>query len=196
MPDYHHCSDSELIYLLNNEDEQAFTAIYDRYWNMLVNYAFGLTRSEDDAADIVQEIFISIWNRRLTLSLQGALSAYLIRSARYLSLRTLIKDANRSVFIERLAQRMEQFHLDPEHIDVKKLAQSIDKAVASLPRKMQRIYLLSRDEHLSHKEIAAELGIAETTVKKQINNALKIIALRLNTRIYFLLIAALFRKLL
>ncbi|AYL94352.1 RNA polymerase sigma factor [Mucilaginibacter celer] len=194
MRDYYNYSDHELISLLNLEDQRAFATIYDRYWSMLVNYVYGLTRSEDDAVDIVQELFVSVWNRRLSFSLDGALSAYLVKSARYSSLRTLTRDANRTAFIERLSRRIEQFHVDPEHIDVRRLAECIDKAVSSLPAKMQRIYLMSRDEQLSHKEIARALGIAETTVKKQINNALKIIALKLNTRLTIMILAALIKK--
>lgn len=71
-----------------------------------------------------------------------------------------------------------------EKISLDELQRNIDRAIAELPSKMQTVFLLSRDEQLSHWEIAEKLAIAEGTVKKQISNALKIISERIKPRLY------------
>ncbi|MFC4211252.1 RNA polymerase sigma factor [Pedobacter lithocola] len=170
-------SDKELLQLLQKGDEAAFSEIFNRYWERLASYSIGLTKSEEESADIVQEIFISIWNRREALTINGSLAAYLIKSAKNLSLRYIQRNNHSTEFVEKLAEFIADNSQDiEENISVKELQLEIDNAVAKIPKKMLTIYLLSRDEQLSYREISKKLNISEGTVKKQISNALKIIS--------------------
>lgn len=183
MASVNELSDNDLLLRLKNGEHTAFTEIYNRFWEKMMNYAVKLTKSEDEAADIVQEIFVSIWNRKESLEVKGPLGAYLIKSVRNLSLKYIEKNIHKENFIERLGYHFENTTAQTEDdISVKELQKNIDTAVSKLPGKMRQVYVLSRDEQLSHKEIAQKLGISELTVKKQINNALKLIAksLKLN----------------
>lgn len=181
MSYYRVCTDDELIPLLNKGDEAAFTEMYDRYWEKMASYAFRLTRSEEEAADIVQEIFVSLWNRREMLEVKGTLVSYLIKSTRNLSLRYIERNITKHDFLERLSATMQHALAEfDDPISLKQLQEHIDGRVEKLPSKMREIYILSREEQLSHREIAQKLGIAETTVKKQINNALKILSNSMN----------------
>ena len=177
MTSYSSYSDQELLSLLKEGDRVSFTEIYNRYWEKMASYAIRLTKSEDEAADIVQEIFVSLWNRSETVEVKGTLISYLIKATRNLSLRYMEKNIARNSFLERLSiQQRNGVSEIVEGIIVKELQLDIDRAVATLPAKMQQIYLLSRNEQRSYREIAQLLGIAEGTVKKQISNALKIIS--------------------
>ena len=174
-------TDTELISLLNKGDDSAFTEIYERYWEKMADYAIRLTRSEEEGADIVQEIFVSLWNRKEVLEVKGSLISYLIKSTRNLSLRYIEKNITKHNFLERFSVHMQDALTNfDDKISVKQLQDHIDGTVEKLPKKMRQIYILSRDEQLSHREIAQKLGIAETTVKKQISNALKILSGSLN----------------
>jgi RNA polymerase sigma-70 factor (family 1) len=184
MPSLSHLPDSELILLIKQEEEQAFTEIYNRYWEKMASYAIRLTKSEEEAADIVQEIFVSLWNRRAILVIKSTLGAYLIRSTRNLCLRYIERNINTFDFLDKITEQAVDSSLNiEESISLKELQENIDLGIAKLPKKMREVYLLSRDEQLSYREIAKKLDIAEGTVKKQISNALKIIADSLNGKL-------------
>lgn len=179
-----HVPDLELVLLINQEEEQAFTEIYNRYWEKMASYAVRLTKSEEEAADIVQEIFVSIWNRRTTLTIKSTLGAYLIRSTRNLCLRYIERNIHTDNFLDKITEQAVDNSLNiEESISLKELQENIDLGIAKLPKKMREVYLLSRDEQLSYREIAEKLSIAEGTVKKQVSNALKIIADSLNGKL-------------
>jgi len=174
---YDKLSDIELTALLKEGDDAAFTEIYNRYWEKMASYAIRLTKSSDEGADIIQEMFVSLWNRRESLEVRGTLISYLIKGTRNLSLKYIEKNLTKHRFLERLSVVSQDLSSEiEENLSAKELQQYVDGAVAKLPGKMKEIYLLSRDEQLSHREISQRLGIAEGTVKKQISNALKIIS--------------------
>lgn len=184
MPSLSHLPDSELILLIKQKEEQAFTEIYNRYWEKMASYAIRLTKSEEEAADIVQEIFVSLWNRRNILVIKSTLGAYLIRSTRNLCLRYIERNINTCDFLDKITEQAVDNSLNiEESISLKELQENIDLGIAKLPKKMREVYLLSRDEQLSYHEIAKKLNIAEGTVKKQVSNALKIIADSLNGKL-------------
>ncbi len=175
-PNYKVQTDQELLILLKRGDRAAFTEIYDRYWEKMADYAVRLTRSTEEAADIVQDIFISIWNRRTILDDQIPIAPYLMRSTRNLGLRFIRDNIHRHQILEQLSAAAKQVRdAGGDLLHFKQLQQRIDAIVETLPPKMKEVYVLSRVGQLSHKEIAGRLGIAESTVKKQINNAIKVI---------------------
>lgn len=168
-------TDEQLLLSLREGEEGAFTEIYNRHWEQMALYVLKVIRSREEARDIVQEVFVSIWRRRQELVISSTLIAYLLRSVRNLSIRYIERNLNRYQFLDILTEHAD--HLTGQSavnlIELKQLEDRVDKAVAALPPKMREVYLLSRQENLSYREIAQKLGIAETTVKKQVSNALK-----------------------
>jgi len=176
MASYSSFHDDDLVDFLKSGDYQAFSEIYNRYWEKMAIYAIRITKSQEEGADIVQEMFVSIWNRRDVIDVKGNLPAYLIRGTKNLSLKYLEKNLRKNHFMDRLSVITDYLTIDVEqNLSVKELQDSIDAAVEKLPSKMKQVYILSRCDQLTHREIAEKLGLAQTTVKKQINNALKII---------------------
>jgi RNA polymerase sigma-70 factor (ECF subfamily) len=170
-------SENMLISLLKQGNENAFSEIYNRFWGKMVSYAVRLIKSEEEAADIVQEIFISLWKRRETLKIRSGLQIYLIGSTRNLCLRYIERNIHTENFEDKINKQIIDFSQNIEDkISFNELKALVDKGVAKMPKKMREVYLLSRDEQLSYHQIAEKLDIAEGTVKKQISNALKIIS--------------------
>ncbi|MCO5240817.1 MAG: RNA polymerase sigma-70 factor [Chitinophagaceae bacterium] len=171
---YRQLTDDALMQLLRNSDAKAFEEIYHRYWERLALQVLKITRSREDARDIVQEVFVSIWKRRTEIELKGPLIAYLLKSVRNVAIRYIEKNITRNNYLQTLSDSTCRDTADPGlYSEYRELQHKLDRAVASLPPKMQEVYLLSRNESMSYKEIADHLGIAENTVRKQLSNALK-----------------------
>lgn len=187
-------TDKVLCELLKDGDEKAFAALYDRYWTTIYSNAMKILRSESDAEDVVQELFESIWKRREQLNIHSSIAGYLHTSARYLAIHHIEKNVNLFGYDEALAEAFEEvdFLRIESEMDAKTLEVAIDKIVETLPEKMKAVFLLSRKEQLSHKEIAEKLQISEETVKKQVYNALKLIRRSLGTIPLVVIIATIY----
>lgn len=173
-------SDDELVELLSKGHKEAFTEIYKRYHAALYIHVFNKLRNREEARDIIQELFASLWNNHTTYVIQTGLSAYLFTSARY----KVFDYISRKGVIERhlssIVYIIDRQEIITDHLVREKLMTSIiNDEIASLPKKMREIFELSRKEHLTHKQIGSLLGLSEMTIKKQVNNALKILRSRL-----------------
>jgi RNA polymerase sigma-19 factor, ECF subfamily len=160
-----------------DDDKDAFTMLYRRYWEQLFETAAKALRSKDDAADLVQDVFLSIWNRKHELNITGSLAAYLQTSVKYKAINYIEKNITRRDYLALLTEMLVTYQPpDAEsQLQIKELQRVIQTAVDQMPNKMREVYLLSRQQHLSHKEIAERLGISDETVKKHIQHALQLI---------------------
>lgn len=173
---YQESCDAELLQLLIKGDIKAFDEIYRRYWEPLSKYAYRLTRSSDEVCDIVQDVFVSIWKRRQDLNISGTLKSYLFKCIQNLSLRYIQKNIHHRNYLATLTDFTSGLYpATSRDLECSDIESKLNGVVAKLPGKMQTIFVMSRRQYLSHKEIADQLGIAETTVKKQVGNALKYI---------------------
>ena len=185
-------TDETLLSLVGDGDKEAFTMLYRRYWESLFATAAKALRSKTDAADLVQDIFLSIWNRRHDLQITGSLAAYLQTSVRYKVIKYIEKNITRRDYLVLLTEVLVNYQPpDAEsQLQIKELQHAIQSAVEQMPNKMREVYQLSRKHHLSHKEIAERLAISDETVKKHIQHALQIIktAISLNATTFAVLI--------
>lgn len=189
MSDFKTLSDNELITLLKEGKETAYTQIYDRYYYLMFVFAYKKLRDKEIAKDFVQELFIKLWEKRESIREDGNLAQYL-----YISLRSRIID----FFIhEKVHHKYLDFLKDyvnenrSEYTDhlirEKQLAIYIENQIQLLPKKMKIIFELSRKGNLTNREIANELSTTESNVSHQISNALKILRKKLNIVIYLTL---------
>jgi RNA polymerase sigma-70 factor (family 1) len=188
MPDYSTYSDEQLLAFVKKHDVAAFTEIYNRFRGLLYIYARKITNDGVNAEDIVQDIFIKLWDNRASLVLKSSLSSYLYTAVRYKFFDLVAHQKVRSDYAA-LFQRYLDVSENPveEYINEKELTLLIEREVANLPDKMRQIFELSRNNGLSHKEIALQLGIAEKTVKNQVNNALKTLRTKLGAAAFLML---------
>jgi RNA polymerase sigma-70 factor (family 1) len=170
-------TDEALVEMLSGDDANAFTALYRRYWERLFLNAERVLRSGGDAGDVVQEVFTSVWNRRRELNITGSVLGYLQTSIKYTAIHFIEKNITRRDYLALLTRaETGSYAQDGEAIVQLKAVQTvIYKTVEQMPPKMKEVYLLSREEQLSHREIADRLQISPRTVKKHLQNALQLI---------------------
>ncbi|HVK48592.1 MAG TPA: RNA polymerase sigma-70 factor [Pseudobacter sp.] len=184
---YSRLSDIELVQLLKSSDEAAFNEMYGRYHGLLYIYACRITRNNDEAADMLQELFMQIWDKRALLEIGNSLRGWLYAAVRYKFFDRLDKLKVREEYLRSLQQFTEEgMYSTDEYIRAKELAALIEAGISSLPAKMQEIFSLSRKQELSHREIADQLQVTEKTVKNQVHNALRILRSKLGLFGYLL----------
>lgn len=187
------CTDQELLILMIQDDRTAFDVIYFRYWKPLFLNAGKIVRNNDEAEDIVQEVFISLWKRRSELSNIISLTSYLHGAVRFRSLSYIRNNLYKNNYLSSLKSIFEEgVDMVNEYINLEELNGVIDTEISKLPPKMREIFVLSRVEQMSHSEIAEHLNISDKTVKKQINRSLNLFRLVLNEKSGNLLALAMF----
>lgn len=180
MLPYQTLTDQELVSLLREGNHTAYTEIYNRYSGPLYLHAYNKLRNREEAKDILQELFTVIWNNRSQLEFHTGLSAYLYTAIRNRIFKYIAHKQHQENYIASIQQSVNDGVCITDHLARQnQLAAIIEKEIDTLPQKMKEIFLLSRRSQLSHKEIAQQLSIAEPTVKKQVNNALKILRVKL-----------------
>ncbi|QEM02584.1 RNA polymerase sigma-70 factor [Mucilaginibacter rubeus] len=187
MEHYSKLTDEKLILLLKENDHKAYAQIYDRYKFILHAHAINKLRDREEARDIIQEVFTYLWAKREQIVFTGNLSGYLYGAVR----NAILNKMSRKRVHEKYHDSMKAFAL-PEQIVTDHrvrenlLRENIEREIAMLPPKMKAVFIMSRKEYLSHREIAWKLEISEQTVNKQITNALKILKVKLGIVIYLL----------
>ncbi|ACU05339.1 RNA polymerase sigma factor [Pedobacter heparinus] len=181
MTTYGSYTDLELAALLRGGDQYAFSEIYDRYMPLLLRHAVDMLHDEDQAQDVVQDIFQMLWEKAGELEIHTSFSAFLYKATRFRVLKQIRHSKIASQYTELVKTEFEKgVASTDEAIDEKELAFKIEKGLAKLPAKMREVFELSRMQDLSHKEIAKQLHLSDHTVKRQVSNALKIMRESLN----------------
>ncbi|AWO01983.1 RNA polymerase subunit sigma-24 [Chitinophaga alhagiae] len=169
-------------------DPEAFAQLFRAYHQPLAEYVHRLTESQEMTEDIVQDVFIKLWMKRETLPELNNFVHYLFILSRNRTFNCLREKANKQVRQMRWASQFEKVTTQdapPPEEDYRAL---IDVAVAQLPPQQQKVYFLSRYQHLKHKEIAAQLGISIETAKKHMKLALRSITQYVRAHINALLL--------
>ena len=175
---YSSLTDTELTALLNVKNQEAYAEIYNRYAPKVYSQVNQMLRNEDAAKDVVQELFIAIWNKADHISAKGNLGGYLYVAAQNSVLKIIRKGRLEIDYLESLSELANEIEDEQgSDYDVEILYTMIKQEIANLPDKMRTIFEMSRKGDLSYREIALELGISENTVRKQVSNALKIVRL-------------------
>jgi RNA polymerase sigma-70 factor (ECF subfamily) len=173
--------DQELIALLREGNREAFAEIYQRYWTIMYMHALKMLRSEDDARDVVQEIFTSLWLKGQSINPNVNLAGYLFISTKNKVLDLIAQKRVRMDYLGSLAAFAEAHNNETlTDIEEKELMQALQREIEQLPAKMKQIFEMRINRHLTYKEIADELNISDKTVKKQISNAIGIIRPKLH----------------
>lgn len=162
-------------------DELTFSYIYEQYWASLFKYVIRILPDQSDAADVIQETFITFWELREKQQHIKSIKAYLFIMARNLAFKRFRMHLRQHEFQENFIAFHSQWdQATQQSIETKDLSSLIDGEIDKLPERMREVFILSRKEHLSYQEIAEKLGISDATVKKQISNALKYLRLRID----------------
>jgi RNA polymerase sigma-70 factor (family 1) len=165
---YDHYTDEELLSFIKNDDVASFRILYDRYWKQLLLKANHLLRSNQDAEDVVHDVFTDIWKRKNEIDLETSFRAYVGAAVNYSCLRKL---AERKV----IAINAESESADlstQQYLSLRELQKRFNLALGELPEKCRLIFRMSREEGLSDKEIASKLQLSLPTIRTQIHRAI------------------------
>lgn len=168
-------SNTELVKLLKKGDMAAFDAIYNIYCHKLHEFVIRYVKQEEDAEGIVQEVFIKIWEARNKIDVYASFESFLFTIAYNTTISLLRKRVSVSKSREYL-KSLQQIDTADQIIDeiyFNELNQKVQSLLKQLTPRQKQIYLLSREESLSHKEIAKKLNISENTVKNHLVTTLK-----------------------
>lgn len=156
-------------------DRSAFEDLFFEYFYDLCSYAFQITKSEQKAKDIVQEVFYKLWKRREQWTIHSSLKAYLFRSVRNEALNQVNHEQHRQDTREELSILKDVRRSDyekPLNEDDERLLEQIWNIVRELPQRRRSVFVLHRKHGLSYKEIAEILDISRKTVENHMGLAL------------------------
>jgi RNA polymerase sigma-70 factor (ECF subfamily) len=160
--------------LLSQGNREAFDILFSRHWEALYKSAFFILKDEDASKDVVQDVFIWLWENRTRLNI-NSLKSYLHAAVKFKVANYIRSGKIRESFFGELAgAKILTEPAGPEETaELKELKSIIQAAIDELPDKCREIFLLSRDQQLSNAEIAAKLGLSIKTVENQMTIALR-----------------------
>lgn len=182
-------SDQYLVELLRANDSEAFSILYDKYWDKLYSIAFNRLQDRFEAEEVVQDIYTRLWKNREKLVIETEFSRYLSGAVK---LEIINRLAKRARVLERVGQVAQRMYLVNDYdihdrIDLQRLLNDVDQTIQALPKKCRIVFVMSRKEHLSHGAIAERLQISEKTVQKHITFALRTLREKYANLFYLLL---------
>lgn len=165
-------NDDQLIARLQMSDARAITEIYRRYWKKLLAIAYNHIRDKDDAEEVVQTVFIKLWDKRNNIAI-GQLPNYLATAVKY-SVFSMIQKKNRK---DEVGQFFVMNHQSQDYEEEKIytifLRQYIKGVVEELPDRCRLVFTYSREQGKTIPEIATTMNIAEKTVEAHLTKALR-----------------------
>ncbi len=174
-------SDEVLFNLVKEDREGAFKTLYNRYWEKLLEVAYLKLRSQQEAEEAVQEVFISIWTNRHKIDLKYTFRTYISAALKYTIYRHVAsKTKYQNVELGNDLENSLQDHSTENWLAFTDALLHLETVVAQLPNKCRIIYRMSREDGLSTRQISSVLAISEKTVEGHITKALKHIRENLN----------------
>lgn len=175
-------SNTELVKLLKKGDLSAFDAIYKKYSRRLYGFIFRYVKQDSDTEEIVQEVFLKIWQSRDKINIYSSFESFLFTIAHNATVNLLKKRATEHKYVEHVKaiQQIENSYELTDEIHYKELEQRFHGLLNELSPRQKEIFQLSRDEGLTHKEIAEKLGISQNTVKNHLVTTLSFLKSKLD----------------
>lgn len=161
-------------------NDVAFEQLFKTYYKALHAYANMLLKDIDVAEEVVQSMFLKLWEKRDLLDVQTSIKAFLYKCVYNDSLNLLKHEQVKSKYQDFTLHTMNAHHEAASHkVELSELQKELSLAMESLPEQCRVIFKMNRFEELKYKEIAERLGISVKTVENQMGKALKILRLKL-----------------
>lgn len=167
-------SDLDIVNALRHGERWAFYAIYHRYSDLIYRNILVRVNSSFDADDIFQEFFIKLWEKREKLNVETNVRAYLLVALKHHILNTIKEQQVRQKYHNAsISDTDEADDYTWVKITSEDLKEQLREVVDKFPPRLKTIYILSREENFTVKEIAERLSVSEQTVKNQLTDILK-----------------------
>lgn len=176
------------------DDPKAFEQVFNLYYEALVIYGRSILRDQDEAEDIVQQVFVNTWEKRDETEIHTSVRALLYKSVHNACLNRIKHEkikrnhADHELYVNTMVSQT-------DHLSHKELQLKVEDAINALPEQCAKIFRMSRFEELKYKEIAEQLGLSVKTIENQMGKALKILRIKLQDYLplFILLLTELFR---
>ena len=170
--------------IISHDRKNGFKQLFETCYPRLLRFAGDYIGNTHYAEDILQNVFLKIWEKWPSLAMDTNLYAYLLTMVKnhcldYMRHQQVVNryTSNRKAEMEFNCYAISKF--DPEQTDIETLERLAEKAIAELPEQCRKVFEMSRYEGLKYKEIAERLGLTVKTVETHISNALKILRVTL-----------------
>ncbi len=176
-------ADIELVLKLQKGDVEAFDLVYEKYAGKLYGFTFKYLKSTDETEELVQSVFLKVWENHKTLRKESSFKSYLFTIAYNEICNTFRRRSHLQKFIgEQLIENSQITSETEELIDYNSIRERIEQIISKLPERQRTIFLKSREDGKSNREIAIELGLSSGTVDNYISESLKFIRSNLHDK--------------
>ena len=168
----------------NNDSTAVLESIFKTFYPVLAAYCYKYVKNEETARDIIQDIFMKVWENRQNVDFSMPLHSFLLKIAHNFCINHLQRVKKEQNYLHNTTMRLLEMELQYDHLFdqlvADSMAERIDEVVEQLPEQCRYIFRKSRYEGFNHKDIAQDLNISVRTVETQIYRALKILKKALN----------------
>ena len=163
-----------LIKQFKGGDHNAFKVLYHKYAPKLFGFSRKYLNSDIESEEIVQEVFIRIWEKKENIDENQSFSSYVFQAAKHKIFNGFRKKVNEQAYLDFLILSDNSSSSFTEmEVEYREIKEKADQAIKAMPPKRQEIFRLSREQGLKNKEIAEKLQISIKTVENQMGQALK-----------------------
>ena len=159
-------TDEKLIAAIGNDDYTSYNKLFVRYYSRLCCYVYRLLGEKEDAEDVVQDLFFTLWNNRKKIAIGENVSGYLYKMARNLALNHISTQTNYKTVLENREEQLSYYEENP--LETEEFRMALYDCINLLPGRCKEVLLLHRVKGLKQKEIADQLSISVKTIKNQI----------------------------
>ena len=161
-----------LVFYLKQGSSKAFEQLFLNYQKKLYHFCWKILKSKEESENLVQAVFMEIWENRKSIDEEKSFSGYLFKITKNKIYNSIRKRLNEQVYCEYVTRTGYPDDFSNDGYESKQMTDIFEKLIETLPDKRKEIFLLSRNKGFTYKEIAQLLKISENTVDTQIRNAL------------------------
>ncbi len=169
-------SDQKLVEALQAGSKEAFEKLYNKYSKKIYNISRKMYLDNEEAENIVQDVFFKIWRNRINLDSQLSFNSYLITIAKSIIIKLAQKKARFVAYQDYSININPSFSIETEdYIVLKDIQEASSRALDELPARQKQVFLLKNSEYLTTDEITSRLGLSKRTVENQLYRATKLL---------------------
>lgn len=168
--------------------EKGFKQVFDSYYPRLLRFAKEYVKDEHEAENILQNVFLTLWEKRSSLRVDTNLTAYLMTLVKsqclnYLKHRKVMDHYSKTITTAQQQETAFSYYaiskFEPEQMDIESLERMVEKAIGELPEQCRKVFELSRYDGLKYREISERMGISVKTIETHMSHALKALRIKL-----------------
>ena len=165
--------ENNIFIKISDDNREAFKSLFDTYYASLCHYASHYLNDDSLSEEVVQELFVKIWEKRKSLTIDTSVKNYLFRAVRNGCLNQIQHDKVIQLHGRKLKEALMSEDPAADYLITPEMILQLEEGIESLPEKRREIFRLSREEGLKYREIAEKLQISVKTVEAQMGLALK-----------------------